>query len=406
ERVELAVVTANAAFIHDDVEGGLEERGRSLGSGGGSAIASTDWNMDGAADLIIVGTQSARLYLNDGTGNFAAAHSISVAGAAAVAAAELNGDGMEELAFPTATGLVLVGNDGNGTPSARRLSSTPALHVAHADLDQNGHRDLIVTGNGSVVMMLNSGGAFQARGLPSGQAAGVTAIDIDGDGDADLVYAVSAFSGGPPINTVLRNDGGASFTTGSGIGASPTLQLLSGDMDGDGALDLVSINATGVHQVYLSDPQGGFRLHARQVLAGGATGGVLGDVTGDGALDLLIMREAAGEVAVYFDVGRTVVEDVTAPTISLVGESLITLAVNQPYEELGAVAADDVDGDLSDRIEIDNPVDTSLIGTYQVIYRVTDSDGNTAEAVRTVIVQPTAESGGGGGGSFGGVGLF
>jgi N-acyl-D-amino-acid deacylase len=57
---------------------------------------------------------------------------------------------------------------------------------------------------------------------------------------------------------------------------------------------------------------------------------------------------------------------------------------------LGATAVDDRDGDLTNAIYIDaSQVDTSIPGTYSVTYSVTDSDGKTGTATRTVMVEDT-----------------
>jgi hypothetical protein len=63
------------------------------------------------------------------------------------------------------------------------------------------------------------------------------------------------------------------------------------------------------------------------------------------------------------------------------------------------------DGDLTDSIIVDNPVDTGQAGIYTITYTVEDTAGNTAQAQRTVAVQaappPPPVSSGGGGGSIG-----
>ena len=87
--------------------------------------------------------------------------------------------------------------------------------------------------------------------------------------------------------------------------------------------------------------------------------------------------------------------DITPPIITLNGDSNIELTVGDSYDELGATAEDDVDGDLTASIIIDNPVDTNKVGTYTITYTVSDSAGNKAEASRVVIVNeiPSAKDG-------------
>jgi hypothetical protein len=75
------------------------------------------------------------------------------------------------------------------------------------------------------------------------------------------------------------------------------------------------------------------------------------------------------------------------PIITLLGNNPESVALNATYTDAGATAADPEDGDLTASIIVDTSnVDTSQLGSYTVTYEVTDSDGNTAMATRTVDV--------------------
>ena len=84
--------------------------------------------------------------------------------------------------------------------------------------------------------------------------------------------------------------------------------------------------------------------------------------------------------------------DTTPPVITLVGASSLSLEIGDTYEELGATATDDTDGDISSDIVIDSSaVDESSLGDYSVTYNVSDSAGNQAEEkTRIVSVVETA----------------
>lgn len=79
--------------------------------------------------------------------------------------------------------------------------------------------------------------------------------------------------------------------------------------------------------------------------------------------------------------------DVVAPQIVLNGADDITLQAGESYEEPGFTATDDVDGDITDRVEVSGSVDTRRAGTYTITYKVTDSYGNVAEVTRIVRVK-------------------
>ena len=91
--------------------------------------------------------------------------------------------------------------------------------------------------------------------------------------------------------------------------------------------------------------------------------------------------------------------DNVPPQIVLSGSATVSVRLGNTYTDAGATATDNVDGDISDRIVVDNPVNTDRAGTYTITYRIEDLAGNTAVATRTVIVQATvpAPSSGGGG---------
>src|SRR5699024_2967688 len=72
------------------------------------------------------------------------------------------------------------------------------------------------------------------------------------------------------------------------------------------------------------------------------------------------------------DSGITTVEveeeevDEVAPEITLNGDNPMELEVGETYQEPGATAEDDVDGDISDNIEISGEVDTEEPGEYEI----------------------------------------
>lgn len=79
-------------------------------------------------------------------------------------------------------------------------------------------------------------------------------------------------------------------------------------------------------------------------------------------------------------------EDTIPPKITLKGSNPMQVYLGQPYNEPGATANDNLDGDLTSSIKISGNVDTMTTGTYYVVYRVSDKAGNNAVATRTVVV--------------------
>lgn len=77
--------------------------------------------------------------------------------------------------------------------------------------------------------------------------------------------------------------------------------------------------------------------------------------------------------------------DTTAPVITLKGSNPLAIEVGKVYEEAGASAVDDRDGNIP--VIINGTVDVSSVGTYSIIYTVTDKAGNTANKTRIVNVK-------------------
>jgi len=100
------------------------------------------------------------------------------------------------------------------------------------------------------------------------------------------------------------------------------------------------------------------------------------------------VSDAAGNLAVQKRRIVTIVAmpDTIAPVITVIGGNA-TVVQGQTYTDAGASALDNVDGNLTGSITINNLVNTSAIGTYTVTYHVVDAAGNVAiPVVRTVNV--------------------
>lgn len=79
-------------------------------------------------------------------------------------------------------------------------------------------------------------------------------------------------------------------------------------------------------------------------------------------------------------------KDLESPTISLKGDEKMYLSSNETYQEQGASAFDNCDGDISEKIEREGKVE-NIPGSYTLTYKVTDTSGNIAKVSRTVIVE-------------------
>lgn len=88
-----------------------------------------------------------------------------------------------------------------------------------------------------------------------------------------------------------------------------------------------------------------------------------------------------------------VYEDKTSPIINLNGDRFNYVFLNESYTDSGAVASDNCEGDISNKIVVSNKVNTGSVGSYEVTYTVSDSSGNTASVSRTVRVSERNKAG-------------
>ena len=88
-----------------------------------------------------------------------------------------------------------------------------------------------------------------------------------------------------------------------------------------------------------------------------------------------------------YNIKRTIeVLDKEVPSIELTGEEVI-ITEGEKYTELGYKANDNYDGDITNKVEISNNIDTSKPGTYEVKYVVKDDSGNETIKTRKVTVK-------------------
>ncbi|UOQ68633.1 FG-GAP-like repeat-containing protein [Hymenobacter volaticus] len=123
-----------------------------------------------------------------------------------------------------------------------------------------------------------SSAVFRSRpDVPLGNLYGITVGDVDGDSDLDLLAANQVTTGTTSTVSVRLNAGDGTFTVGQEVSGTGTGNVLLGDLNGDGTLDMIT--SDGVRLNY-----GGLFGNREAAGLGGRT---LGDIDGDGDLDLL-----------------------------------------------------------------------------------------------------------------------
>ncbi|HTR22741.1 MAG TPA: FG-GAP-like repeat-containing protein [Terriglobales bacterium] len=307
-----------------------------------TSLAAADLNRDGILDLVIANSchtsgdggsdcsdgGAVSVLLGNGNGMFHPTTIYNSAGTAAssIAVADVNGDNVLDLLVANqcvsetdctngSIGVLLGNGDGTFQPAVSYVAGNGAHSVAVADLNRDGHLDLVVANaclnsgscnNGGVSVLLGNGnGTFQAPVTYSsgGQSADFVAIsDLNADGFADVVVANQCVSksncnnGG--VAVLLGNGNGTlrSATTYNSGGYS-ALSVAIADVNGDGRPDILATSLCadanncidGIVGVLISNGSGTFKSAVAYSSVGyGASSVAIADLNGDGVPDLVV----------------------------------------------------------------------------------------------------------------------
>ncbi|GAB3744151.1 hypothetical protein GCM10027594_23120 [Hymenobacter agri] len=224
---------------------------------GYTGLALHDMDGDGDLDMVAIAATSLVILLNDGTGTFAVRGSIAQPYVKSFTVGDVDNDGdLDVLFFNSANSTVGVRlNSGSGTSFTTGTSVPSALNtfievLRLNDVDNDGDLDLLLLSSDpnspaySVVVRLNNGAGVLSGGntLPiTTQPQNMTTGDIDGDGDLDLL-AIHHTGGNTNTVSTWLNNGAGTFAAGTSVSVgSYATQLALADIDDDGDVDLVSI---------------------------------------------------------------------------------------------------------------------------------------------------------------------
>ena len=79
--------------------------------------------------------------------------------------------------------------------------------------------------------------------------------------------------------------------------------------------------------------------------------------------------------------------DKEKPVITLLGDNPVTVYQGKSYSDTGAIAIDNLDGDITSRIVTYTDLNINIPGTYTVTYVVSDNTGNRTIKDRTIVVK-------------------
>ncbi|MEZ4851213.1 MAG: VCBS repeat-containing protein [Bacteroidia bacterium] len=296
-----------------------------------SSIAFADVDGDGDLDVLITGRSSlfggenqySKLYTNDGVGNFTEMQGtpFESVGYSSIAFADVDGDGDQDVLITGRNSAYtpiakLYTNDGVGNFS--EMTGTPfdgvdTGSIAFADVDGDNDQDLLITGRTHSLALIaklytNDGqGSFtEMVGAPflGVEAGSVAFTDVDGDNDQDLLITGRySLGGGTETSKLYTNDGQGNFTenVGTQIADVENSSIAFADVDGDNDQDLL---ITGRYQsiyritkMYTNDGVGNFSEMIGTPFDSVEFGSItFGDVDGDNDQDVSLQDEHSAQM--------------------------------------------------------------------------------------------------------------
>jgi hypothetical protein len=272
------------------------------------SVAVGDLNGDGEPDLATANTDagSVSVLLNGGDGSFRVSHEYATGErTASVGIADLNGDGAADLvaAVVDTDTLAVLLNKGDGTfpaPVSYATGDDPSA-VAIGDLNGDGKADLATANNSSdnsASVLLNKGdGSFEAKADYAVGASPVSVAigDLDGDDKADLAISHFGSVSRPNFVSILINDGAGHFGPRHNYNvAEGQGSIATGDLNGDGKRDVVTVNDdTDRLSVLVNSGAGGFQPSLAYPTGPGPLSVQIGDLNGDKRLDLVTADQVA-----------------------------------------------------------------------------------------------------------------
>jgi hypothetical protein len=297
------------------------------------SVAVGDLRGNGIVDLVTdnINTQTVSVLLGNGDGTFQAPieYALGANSSQHLALGDVTGNGVLDIVVAGSNTSVLLGNgDGTFQPPLITHFGAALGQLADfklADVNGDGKLDLVAVNSVGAQPLLsvalgNGDGTFRypyAFEAPGFIPSSIVTADFNGDGILDVAIASSETFCDPETGYCETTGAVTIFLgTGAGLFGAPTVinpvpgagSIVAGDFNGDGILDLVTVNSTVDNHDSLSvmfgNGDGTFRSPITSARPQGAlVSALVADFNGDGMLDIAAVNSSTNSVSLFLGTG-------------------------------------------------------------------------------------------------------
>jgi hypothetical protein len=329
-------------------------------------MVTADLNSDGSIDLAAATLRGIVILFGAGDASFPTQSNLEVS-PSTLTTTDINADGAPDLATGSASSSLvsLFVNNGNGAFGSSAINSSMRVTwrpgtVSPADLDGDGDVDIAVTDKGSenINVLWNAEVGVATAGLtrrgPVIQVGFKPHAAVQGDFNDDGIPDVATANGDGQNVSILVGTGTGGFeepTVENGRhyffeGSGHLNHITTGDLDGDGDLDLAAVEqSVGRVGILSNHGDGTFDVPVRFPAGTRAYHIQTADLDADGDLDLAVANAGANTASLHYNAGNGSFPDGETLSVENLPESL-TLA--------------DLDGDGDIDVAVGNKVSSSV----------------------------------------------